>query len=85
MIDHSNSPLIYESPDEGNTVYARHQGSKDRWLVKQNIGASEFGTLGNSLKQNQLWSNIRRAAQTNPALQDALDRAIIIYNLTKHE
>ena len=30
--------------------------------------------------------NIRKAAKTNPALQDALDRAIVIYQLSKtHE
>jgi hypothetical protein len=33
-----------------------------------------------------MWGEIRRAAQTNPALQDALERAIVIYNLSKeHE
>jgi hypothetical protein len=35
------------------------------------------------MREDQLWGNIRRAARTNPALQDALDRAIMIYNLSK--
>jgi hypothetical protein len=33
-----------------------------------------------------MWGEIRRAAATNPALQDVLDRAIMIYQLSKeHE
>lgn len=39
--------------------------------------------LHEHLKEDKLWSAIRRAAPTNPALQDALDRAIMIYKLTK--
>ena len=34
----------------------------------------------------KLWGEIRRAAKTNPTLQDALDRVIMIHNLSKtHE
>jgi DTW domain-containing protein YfiP len=35
------------------------------------------------MMEDKLWDAIRKAARTNPTLQDALDRAIIIYNLTK--
>jgi len=35
------------------------------------------------LEESALWGNIRRAAKTNPALQEALDRAKIIYTLSK--
>ena len=35
------------------------------------------------MMEDQLWHNIRRAAHTNPTLQDALDHATMIYNLTK--
>ncbi len=34
-------------------------------------------------KDQKLWNDIRRAALSNPALQDALDRAKIIYYLSK--
>ena len=38
------------------------------------------------IQENKMWGEIRRAAPTNPALQDALDRAIMIYQLSKeHE
>jgi len=35
------------------------------------------------IQENKMWGEIRREAQTNPTLQDALDRAIIIYQLSK--
>jgi hypothetical protein len=35
------------------------------------------------MRQDKLWGDIRRTARTNPTLQDALDRAIMIYNLSK--
>lgn len=34
-------------------------------------------------KEGRLWKNIRETAKTNPALQKILDRAILVYNLTK--
>jgi hypothetical protein len=35
------------------------------------------------VKEDKLWGEIRRAAETNKPLQDALERAIIIYQLSK--
>ena len=35
------------------------------------------------VREDQLWGEIRRAAKTNKTLQDALERAIIIYQLSK--
>jgi hypothetical protein len=35
------------------------------------------------IRENKMWGEIRRAAKTNPTLQDALDHAIMIYRLTK--
>lgn len=39
--------------------------------------------LHEHLKEAQLWGNIRREAKTNITLQKALDRAIMIYKLSK--
>lgn len=39
--------------------------------------------LHEHLMEDKLWGEIRRAAKTNPTLQDALDRAIMIYQLSK--
>jgi hypothetical protein len=33
--------------------------------------------------EDKMWGEIRRAARTNPTLQDALERVIMIYQLSK--
>lgn len=71
---------IYESPDGGETVYAREFGSTERKLVGQ---SSKARSLVDQIKEDKLWGNIRRAAETNPALQEALERVKIIYFLNK--
>jgi len=38
--------------------------------------------LHEEIKERQFWGNIHRAAKTNPALQEALDRVKITYYLT---
>ena len=37
------------------------------------------------IRENKMWGEIRREARTNPTLQDALERAIVIYNLSKED
>ena len=39
--------------------------------------------LHEHLMEDKMWGEIRREARTNPTLQDALERAIMIYKLTK--
>jgi len=39
--------------------------------------------LHDHIREDRLWGNIRREARTNPTLQDALERAIMIYQLSK--
>ena len=39
--------------------------------------------LHEHMMESKMWGEIHRAAKTNPALQKALDRAIIIYRLSK--
>jgi len=47
---------------------------------------SDGRPLFEHIQENKLWGEIRREARTNPTLQDALDHAIMIYQLTKtHE
>ena len=75
-------PKIYESPDHGNTVYEREVGSSDRKLTEES--KSRHDEMYAIMQDNKLWGAIRRAAKTNPALQDALDRAIVIYELSKN-
>jgi hypothetical protein len=75
-----NSTIIYESPDSGETVYARYAGETERWMVGQSTKARD---LLESIREDKLWGEIRRAAKSNKALQDAMDRVKIIYELSK--
>jgi hypothetical protein len=75
---------IFESPDGGNTVYSRESGTDQRELVKTYDFRTHDGRpLHEHIMEDRMWGKIRRAAKTNPALQDALERAIMIYHLTK--
>jgi len=44
---------------------------------------SDGRPLHDHMMENKMWGEIHRAAKTNPALQKALDRVIIIYRLSK--
>ena len=86
---------IYERV--GNEVYAREFGADpaDRKLmgyaydpvtghkIDYDKRTSDGRPLLDHLMEDKMWGEIRRAARTNPTLQDALERAIMIYKLTK--
>jgi hypothetical protein len=46
---------------------------------------SDGRPLIDHVREDRMWGEIRRAARTNPTLQDALERAIVIYNLSKED
>jgi len=71
--------MVYESPDGGETVYVRPFGSTDRKLHSMSDRARD---LLEEAEQTMLWQEIRVAAKTNPTLQKALDRAILIHKLS---
>lgn len=81
---------IYER--QGGTVYAREFGApaSERaaigydWELDDNPARVKGATL-ETIKENQLWHEIRVAGLTNPALQDALDRAKMLYYLGKND
>jgi hypothetical protein len=76
---------IYERVD--GKVYARKVGAHpgDRLLIGYDYDGSgknlEQGL--EQLHEDRLWAEIRRAAKTNTALQDALDRVKVVYELSK--
>jgi hypothetical protein len=77
-----DTKIIYESPDGGETVYGRYIGETDRWMVGQSTKAK---SLRDKLREDELWEEIRQAAKSNSLLQDALDRAIMIYHLSRKD
>jgi len=75
--------MVYESPDGGETVYVRPFGSTERKLHSMSDRARDLLV---EAEQTMLWQEIRAAAKTNPTLQKALDRAILIHKLSgNHE
>ena len=88
---------IYERV--GNEVYARENGADPS--TRQLIGYGYDPVSGHEIdydkrtvdgrplidhiREDKMWGEIRRLAKTTPALQDALERAIMIYRLIKVE
>ena len=74
--------IIYESPDGGDTVYGRYIGDSKRWMIGQSTKAKDRIEM---IKEDKLWGEIRRAAKSNDLLRETLERAIIIYHLSKND
>jgi hypothetical protein len=80
---------IYER--DGEEVYAREFGEIDRKLIgykyemedKFDPRTSDGRPLIEHMREDKLWGAIRREAKTNSALHEALERAILIYHLSK--
>jgi hypothetical protein len=74
--------LVYESPDKGETIYARKVGSTERVLISM---SEKAWSRINEQEQAEIWKDIRGLAKTNPSLNDVLDRLLVVYNLIKKE
>lgn len=80
---------IYER--NGDEVYAREVGQSERKLIgykyemegRPDPRTDDGRPLIEHIREDKLWGEIRREAKTNSALQKALDRAIMIYRLSK--
>jgi hypothetical protein len=71
---------IYESSDKGETIYRRKVGETSRELY---YVSNEVSDKLSAIKEDKLWGEIRRAAKSNKVLQDALERVILIHQLSK--
>ena len=69
---------IYESPDGGETTYAREVGTTDRVMIGQTYKAR---STYEQLQEDKLWGEIRRRARTHPGLAAELERVIMFYKL----
>lgn len=74
-------PKIFESPDNGETVYVREVGSKNRTLKYVSPAAK---TEIKEKLLTQEWLDIRHAAKDNPALQKSVEQLIMMYRLIKN-
>jgi hypothetical protein len=73
-----NAKYIYEKTN--GITYAREFGAPHD--ARFEIGRDYERVLKDELK---LWEDIVREGRTNQALQDSLDRVILIYHLSKKE
>lgn len=46
--------------------------------------SQDYQTVRDSMQDSKFWGDLRREAKTNVALQKALNRAILIYQLSKN-
>ena len=80
-----DTSYVYER--NGGTVYAREAGADPNTRVEVGYTydprTDDGRPLHNHIQDDKLWSEIRREAKTNITLQKALDRAIMIYKLSK--
>ena len=69
---------IYESPDGGETTYAREMGAppESRVMIGQSWMAKE------QIEQ-RMWTDIYKHRNRNNALQHAVEECIIIYKLSE--
>lgn len=68
---------IYER-DKGVT-YAREMGSTERIPIGWDYDTKE---LLNKFHSEKMWNNILKEAETNSALQHAIERVIMLYKLS---
>lgn len=64
---------IYER--NGAVTYAREFGSSERFVIG----------IDYPLNESVNWHDVEQTAKANPALQSALDRAIMLYKLSKEK
>jgi hypothetical protein len=83
----SGASYIYERAD--GIVYAREFGADPStrkvigWEENLDNGKKREKDFHKQMMEDQLWGNIRRAAETDPTLQEALERVKVTYYLTK--
>jgi hypothetical protein len=73
-----DATYIYETPDGGETTYAREFGApiESRVMIGQSWQAKE-------LVEQRMWNDIYPKRNLNPALTEAVEKCIIIYKLSE--
>lgn len=78
---------VYER--NGEEIYAREVGQIERTMIgyqyenKIDPRTNDGRPLYEHMKEDKLWGEIRIAAKSNKALQNAIDNVIIIYHMSK--
>ena len=69
---------IYEKAN--GVTYAREFGKIERTVIGIDVDAQ---ASVDDIREKHLWDQILKAAKENPGLQDALERVIVVYELSK--
>ena len=74
----------------GDVVYAREPGAHPSTRFEVGYDYKDYDSrtsdgrpLHEQIQESKMWGEIHRMAKTNVTLQKALDRAIMIYKLSK--
>jgi len=75
----------YEYEYDQGVVYATESGTADKKVIgwEYDPRTSDRRPLHDHIMDSKLWGDIHRTAKTNSALQEALERVIILYHLSK--
>jgi hypothetical protein len=73
----------YTYEREGSVTFATDTETGERKPIGWDHRTDDGRPILDHLMESKMWGEIHRAAKTNPALQVALDRAIMIYRLSK--
>jgi hypothetical protein len=76
MIKNIEEIIIYESPDGGKTVYSRNSGSKERMTIIEDPEKPHYDRW-------YMWKQILIESETNPALNDIVRQAEMVYQIVK--
>ena len=79
LVKNITEVTIFESPDGGKTVYSRKNGSPMRQLHSVSTDLQEEM---DKVHREQQWMSILKLSERSPALQEAVDRAIMLYELS---
>ena len=80
IINKITEAVIYESADGTEKVYMRQQGGVHRELHNQSATAK---SLREKIREDEMWVEIRHAAESNHTIKQALDEVILLYKLSK--
>lgn len=73
----------YTYEKHGDYTISIDTETNERTIVGYDF-SQNYQTVRDSMQDSKFWGDLRREAKTNVALQKALNRAILIYQLSKN-
>ena len=67
---------IYETPDNGRSVYAREHGTNERFLVGSIMESDDF-------VKDEIWKDVLRLSRLHSNLAEEVEKILVLYHLLK--